>query len=415
MSEVATQQKQWNPQIVVGAYSFEQKLELAQKMARAKVFPGVEDEFKALAAIEIGEYLGMSPAEALMSIEFGAQGKPSVSIHWQAAQLQKLGWKWDFIEHTASTCHMQFFPPDDRSPFKMQFTADEARAIQVYDKTQNNGKGGATLGNKWNYRSWMSDMLYAFVMRRVVKHYEPKVLGGIASNEDQDADEQIQVGVYEGHKPTAEEAQQAIGETFGESATGKHPPVKPLDESELADEEKMLDEIRADFMAVVSPLLNASQRGDLCRKVFGLSDFKALKSLSFGNLYNAMPKWREEIAALKTGGIDADDAQNGSESQNDTGGVKQKQGGRVESASDDPPSASDDVSPNLEEICHALDNALSGEAIRKRAEYRQWCKQLDLARAAISNGADEATLDGYRSTLADILAAVEEHTQPSML
>lgn len=206
--------------------TFEQKLTLAENMAKAKVFPSIENQYQALAAIEIGASLGMEPGVALMSIDFGVQGRPSINVHWQAGKMQELGWRWEFVDHNSETCHMKFFPPKGRGePFKYQFSMTEAKAIVIYDREQTNDGKGASLGNKWNYKSWAADMLYAFIMRRIVRRHEPRILGGYAGTEEEETQQALEVGAYEGGATSQEQFDKNVADLFGKekvnTATGE--------------------------------------------------------------------------------------------------------------------------------------------------------------------------------------------------
>lgn len=205
-------QRQQRPSLTI-----QDKLSLAEAMGKARVFPGVENQYQAMAAIEIGQALGMEPGEALMAIHFGAQGKPAISVHWQAAKLQRLGWRWSFLEHTSHTCRMRFFPPaaHPAEPFDVQFTMAEAQAIKVYDKEQ--GGKGASLAGKWNYQSWGEDMLYAYCMRRVVRRYEPRVLGGFTPD-----DEAHEAEARPGAPVTPDAARQAVADVWGDTLAHTH-------------------------------------------------------------------------------------------------------------------------------------------------------------------------------------------------
>jgi len=171
-----------------------------------------------------------------------------VSVHWQAAQLRRLGYRWEFLRHDATTCSVQFFHHQHPVDGPQTFTLQEAKAIAVYDKQQTEKPGGrGTLGDKWNWKAWTKDMLYAYVMRRFIKWHEPQILAGLALSADDEAEEYAVLGIVE---PLDEEKtlQAHSADLFGDAediattlahARGTTPPQKArgatLDPAEDSD------------------------------------------------------------------------------------------------------------------------------------------------------------------------------------
>lgn len=272
------------PEVVVGQYSITEKMELADLLSQAGVFPSVDTKAKAFAAIEIGEALGMAPGIALMNIDFGAQGKPSISIHWQAGKMRELGWKWEFVEHNRTTCHIRFYPPEGAT-FDRQFSAEEAKAITVFDKQQTKDGKGASLGHKWNYKSWMEDMLYAYLMRRVVRRYEPQILGGVGPSDEEMAEEQVTHGVYEGTPPGPE----AAGEIFMfQNEDKKH---------------VLLAQISTAFQNLVYPLVTELGQEILCQTCFGTKHWDRLPQMDYDRLRRNLKEWHSCLKVLADGGL----------------------------------------------------------------------------------------------------------------
>lgn len=194
------------------------KIDLAGRMAKAGVFPTAEDEHKALAAIEVGESLGMKPAEALMAITF-AQGKPSIDIHWQMGRLRRLGHDYEILEHDASHIKITFHRKEKGKVVRSHTIGGTYRQVQdiaIYDKEQ--GGKGAKLGNKWNWKAYTEDMLYAFWCRRGIRRFFPEVMGAFGPTAEEDAEEMGEIGLQEGEPVTQEKVKQNINDLFGDEA-----------------------------------------------------------------------------------------------------------------------------------------------------------------------------------------------------
>ncbi len=170
--------------------TYDKDMQIATALAKAQVFPAAKDAFKAYAAILIGRDLGMGHAEAMMNVEFGAQGKPVISVHWQAAQIRRAGHNFEIPVLSPTQCMVHFFrriPGEGLKKVGQVGTElSELKKIAIHDKNQN---GRATLGDKWNYRSWGEDMLYAFCMRRGMRRYYPELMLGYAGSEADDIPE----------------------------------------------------------------------------------------------------------------------------------------------------------------------------------------------------------------------------------
>ena len=206
---------------VIGAteeqMTYDQRKELAEMMARAGVFPDVKDKARAMAAIEIGRFLSMQPAEALMAVQFGAQGVPSISIHWQARRLRQLGHDYEILEHDGAHCKIRFYRREQGRIIRTHEISEimsRLNQIRIHDKMQGDK---ATLGGKWNYKAYAEDMLYAFVMRRGIKRHFPEVLGPFAVPDEQEAHEMGEAGIAEGEPLTQERVAETIEDLTGAS------------------------------------------------------------------------------------------------------------------------------------------------------------------------------------------------------
>ena len=185
--------------------SHAETMEIAEVLAQSGAFPTVEKAAQAYAVIIIGQSFGMAPGEALMAISL-VQGKPSFDVHWQAKRIIELGHHYEIVQLDGQKCTIRawrLIHGQLKECGEATMTMDRAKQIKVYDKGQGSN---ATLGGKWNYRSWAEDMLYAYCMRRVVRRYFPEVLGGYGGGDDDTTlDAMADDGVIEGETTPLEE------------------------------------------------------------------------------------------------------------------------------------------------------------------------------------------------------------------
>lgn len=206
--------------------SHAETMEIAEVLAASGAFPTVEKAAQAYAVIIIGQSFGMAPGEALMAISL-VQGKPSFDVHWQAKRIIELGHHYEIVQLDGQKCLIRAWRKVEGSLKEcgeVTMTMDRAKQIKVYDKGQGSN---ATLGGKWNYRSWAEDMLYAYCMRRVVRRHFPEVLGGYGGGDDDTTlDEMADDGVIEGEPVTPERLEQLKDELYGEETNPTaHDPV----------------------------------------------------------------------------------------------------------------------------------------------------------------------------------------------
>ena len=208
------------PAPVLALETFQVDMQVAGVLAQSGVFPNARDAKRAYAAILIGRDLGMGPAEALISVEFGAQGKPVVSVHWQAAQIRRNGHDYRIITLDATQCMIHFYRRYNGQGLmvagRIGMTASDAKKIPVHDKEQKQGgQQQSTLGNKWNYRAWSEDMLYAYCMRRGVRRFYPELLMGYGGTIDEEQEGHEAHGVVDGVTPSPEKARENIATLYG--------------------------------------------------------------------------------------------------------------------------------------------------------------------------------------------------------
>ena len=199
--------------------SFQTDMQIASTLAEAGVFPSIKDAKRAYAALLIGRDLGMGPAEAMMSIDFGAQGKPSISAHWQAAQIRRRGHDYQIATLDSTQCMIHFlrrYNGELQAVGKVGMTMQDAQKISIHDKGQDGG-GKGTLANKWNYRAWSEDMLYAYCMRRGVRRFYPELLMGYGGTEDEEQEGQEKHGVQDFQEPASpEQVKDIIDDMYGD-------------------------------------------------------------------------------------------------------------------------------------------------------------------------------------------------------
>ena len=201
--------------------TFKVDMQIAGVLAQSGVFPNARDAKRAYAAILIGRDLGMGPAEALISVEFGAQGKPMISVHWQAAQIRRNGHDYRVVTLDGSQCMIHFYRRYNGNlqglvvAGRIGMTASDAKKIPVYDKEQKQGGQQSTLGNKWNYRAWSEDMLYAYCMRRGVRRFYPELLMGYGGTVDEEQEGHEAHGAQDGVAVDPDTVQENIATLYG--------------------------------------------------------------------------------------------------------------------------------------------------------------------------------------------------------
>ena len=134
-----------------------------------------EAKYEAFAKIQIGRELGLKPAESMRAVFFG-QGGPDIDIHTRVMLAMRTGrYKFDIVQLDQNRCEVVWYRKESGQwmPQKpVVATIDQIKHIDIWE----NGKQ-KKLADKWNYKSWREDMLYAFTQRRAVRRYAPETQG----------------------------------------------------------------------------------------------------------------------------------------------------------------------------------------------------------------------------------------------
>jgi len=172
-----------------------QKFELHQRQARLFALSGLFSDIKgtsleqalaqAFVKIDLGESMGLSPAEAMTGIDL-IQGRVAISANIRAARMQRAGFSWDILQLDDKGCRLslkykgqQLYREDvdektgevTKSPAVVSFTeADAARA---------------GLSSKDNYKKNPRNMFFARAITNAQRWYAPGILSvNILSTEE---------------------------------------------------------------------------------------------------------------------------------------------------------------------------------------------------------------------------------------
>ena len=195
------------------AQRIQNQLNLADILSKSGVFGNEADQYKAFAQIEIGAELGLKPAESMRAVFFGQSG-PDIEIHTRVMLAMRSGrYKFDVVELNHNRCEIQWYRKENGqwdALAPLVTTIDQIKHIEVWEK----GKQ-IKLADKWNYKSWREDMMYAFLQRRAVRRYAPETQGSFVP---QPADEEVyeDAGMRTTDKLTPEEHATNTADLFGD-------------------------------------------------------------------------------------------------------------------------------------------------------------------------------------------------------
>ena len=226
----------------VASARFGQDAQLARVFAGSGVFDGINGTAQgvslAMTKIQLGRSWNMAPADAMEAINF-INGRPSVATRYLAAKMQDAGisWdiEWDEENGSCTGCHLhlkrwnaevnRYDPVLGRVNGKEQqavvsFTKKDADNAMVHE----NGKQ-IKLSEKWNFKSWPSDMYFARCVSRVRVRYAANILSGILTREEaEDSGDTGLPGVSRGAERAAI-ASAAKTEEIGKKLTEARPPL----------------------------------------------------------------------------------------------------------------------------------------------------------------------------------------------
>lgn len=180
---------------------FAQDSRLARVFSMSGAFDGIGEGDRgvamAMTKIQLGRSWNMAPADSMESVFF-INGRPSVATKHLAAKMHDAGIAWDieWLEEndTCTGCrlHLKRWDPATNSylPIKELVNGVERRAVVSFtkkdaDQAQINEKGKTiSLSDKWNFKSWPSDMYFARCVSRVRTRYAPNILSGVLTKEE---------------------------------------------------------------------------------------------------------------------------------------------------------------------------------------------------------------------------------------
>lgn len=175
---------------------------LARVFAASGAFDGISGTevgvALAMTKIQLGRSWNMQPADAMEAINF-INGRPSVATRYLGAKMQDAGISWDieWSEDDKGACvgcslHLKRWSPGSNQfePIMgrvngidkqavVSFTKKDAETAIIHEK----GKE-IRLIDKWNFKSWASDMYFARCVSRVRVRYAPNILSGILTREE---------------------------------------------------------------------------------------------------------------------------------------------------------------------------------------------------------------------------------------
>lgn len=149
--------------------------------------------------VMLGKELGISPVVSMMSISIGKSGRPSMSGALHAALLNRAGYTWKFVAHTAKECTIVPYYGDkpilDEAGKRclISFTYDDAKAALL-----TNPVGDSKTPSM--YDKYGMDMLFNRVIVRFERRFAPGVTKGLVvytpdeleEIEDRDLDSEIE-------------------------------------------------------------------------------------------------------------------------------------------------------------------------------------------------------------------------------
>lgn len=138
---------------------------LTQRQAHAflqsGIFQDVRDLAQAIVKVELGRAIGLSPIEAMQSINI-IKGRPAIASEIRAARMKQHGYDWRVLRLTDDVCELAVYRNGQ----------ELGRVSYTYQEAQNSGLAG-----KDNWKHYRTDMLFARAITRAQRRYAPEVLG----------------------------------------------------------------------------------------------------------------------------------------------------------------------------------------------------------------------------------------------
>lgn len=168
---------------------FDQQARLAVAFARSGMFAEIKgkSESEALACaqakIEMGRSWGMTPGDAMQFVYF-VNGRPAVMNEYYAGAMQRAGYWWDILWHTAGQtkevvgCTLFLKVKDPESPTGWRRVKDEEGKDKSASFTSEDAKKAKLDTKDGPWKAWAQDMYYWRAMARLRKFYIPNILGG---------------------------------------------------------------------------------------------------------------------------------------------------------------------------------------------------------------------------------------------
>lgn len=146
----------------------------AMALYKSGYFDDVKSEAQAIVKVMAGAEMGIAPFASMSGIDI-IQGKPTPGANLLATIVDNHP-RYDFkvLVATDEKCEIEWFK-DGVSVGKSAFTMQEAKKIQQWNAKKN---AWEPLSEKFNWKNYPSDMLFARAITRGQKRYAPGVAGG---------------------------------------------------------------------------------------------------------------------------------------------------------------------------------------------------------------------------------------------
>ena len=188
----ATEEQRALMQAQATAQRVQTNLHLAELLSLGGAFNGTDRAPKteaereqakhlAFAQIQIGEEIGLKPAQSMRSIMITPQGI-EIDIHTRVALAIASGrHDYDILRHDRDVCEIQWKRKRNGQwetcpPIKADIEQLKGIMVWEYDSAQKKPVR-KPITEKWNYREWREDMTYRFAMIRCLRRYAPETQG----------------------------------------------------------------------------------------------------------------------------------------------------------------------------------------------------------------------------------------------
>lgn len=153
---------------------------IAKMMAESEMFKDAKTAARAGVKIMLGMELGIGPLAAMRGIMVGDDGQITLAANLQAALVQRSGrFNYKVKTHDSELCAIDWFERNKKGDWDLLGTTslsiNEAKGAGMHMQSQ---KGGGST-EKYTWKMFPSDMLYARCITRGVKRFCPSVTNGI--------------------------------------------------------------------------------------------------------------------------------------------------------------------------------------------------------------------------------------------